>query len=217
MSFSVKAGEQIAFVGGSGEGKTTIFKLLCGFYEKNNGQYRLFGHFFENWNLEAARNCFSVVSQNVFLFPETIKQNVACGKENATDEEIIEACKNANIHNFIMSLPEGYGTLVGERGVRLSGGQRQRISIARAFLKDAPILLLDEPTSSVDIDAERKIQDAIERISTGKTVIIIAHRLSTVKNAKRIYVVKEGKIVEMGNHEELLERDGIYADMYIKG
>ncbi len=217
MSFSIEKGEQIAFVGGSGEGKTTIFKLLCGFYKKNNGQYILFGHSFENWNLEMARNCFSVVSQNVFLFPETIKQNVAYGKENATDEEIIEACKNANIHNFIISLPEGYETIVGERGVRLSGGQRQRISIARAFLKNSPILLLDEPTSSVDTKAEKKIQEAIERISEGKTVIIIAHRLSTVKNAKRIYVVSGGKIVEMGNHEELLEKHGIYAEMYAKG
>lgn len=217
ISFSIKTGEQVAFVGGSGEGKTTIFKLLCGFYEKNSGQYTLFGHCFETWNLETARNCFSVVSQNVFLFPETMKQNVACGKENATDEEIIEACKNADIHNFIMSLPEGYETLVGERGVRLSGGQRQRISIARAFLKDAPILLFDEPTSSVDIDAERKIQEAIQRISAGKTVIMIAHRLSTVKNAKRIYVVSQGKIAETGNHEELLEKQGLYAEMYAKG
>lgn len=217
MSFSIEAGEQVAFVGGSGEGKTTIFKLLCGFYEKNNGSYMLFGHSFEDWNLEAARSCFSEVSQNVFLFPETIRQNVACGKENATEEEIIEACKNANIHDFIMQLPEGYETLVGERGVLLSGGQRQRISIARAFLKDAPILLLDEPTASVDVEAEQKIQEAIERIAAGRTVIIIAHRLSTVKNAKRIYVVSGGKVVEMGNHQELLEKQGIYAQMYAKG
>lgn len=216
MSFFIEIGEQTAFVGGSGEGKTTIFKLLCGFYEKNKGEYMLFGHNFDDWNLEAARNCFSVVSQNVFLFPETIWQNVACGKENATNEEIVEACKNANIHNFIMSLPKGYETLVGERGVLLSGGQRQRISIARAFLKDAPILLLDEPTSSVDIAAEKKIQEAIERISAGRTVIVIAHRLSTVKNAKKIYVVNEGKIAEKGTHEELLEKNGIYAEMYAK-
>ncbi len=217
MSFSIETGGQTAFVGGSGEGKTTIFKLLCGFYEKNNGKYTLFGHPFEEWNLETARNCFSVVSQNVFLFPETIWQNIACGKENATNEEIIEACKNANIHNFIMSLPKGYETIVGERGVLLSGGQRQRISIARAFLKDAPILLLDEPTSSVDIEAEQKIQEAIERITAGRTVIVIAHRLSTVKNAKKIYVVSGGKIVETGNHKELLEKNGIYAQMYAKG
>lgn len=217
MNFSIRTGEQIAFVGGSGEGKTTIFKILCGFYEKNNGQYILFGHPLEEWNLKVARSCFSEVSQNVFLFPGTIKQNVACGKENATEKEIIEACKNANIHDFILQLPEGYETLVGERGVLLSGGQRQRISIARAFLKNAPILLLDEPTASVDIETEQKIQDAIEKIAAGKTVITIAHRLSTIKNADRIYVVSGGKIVEMGKHKELLEKQGIYAEMYAKG
>ncbi|MDE7045725.1 MAG: ABC transporter ATP-binding protein/permease [Acetatifactor sp.] len=186
MSFSVEIGAQTAFVGGSGEGKTTIFKLLCGLYEKSGGQYLLFGHPFEEWNLAAARSCFSEVSQNVFLFPETIRQNVACGKENATEEEIVEACKNANIHDFILQLPDGYDTLVGERGVLLSGGQRQRISIARAFLKDAPILLLDEPTASVDIESEHKIQEAIDRISAVRTVIVIAPRLSTVKNARKI-------------------------------
>lgn len=217
ISFSIKAGETIAFVGGSGEGKTTIFKLLCGFYEKNSGQYKLFGHSFEDWDLEAARSCFSEVSQNVFLFPETIWQNVACGKENATEEEVIEACKNANIHDFIMQLPKGYETLVGERGVLLSGGQRQRISIARAFLKDAPILLLDEPTAAVDIKSEQKLQQAIERITVGRTVITIAHRLSTIQNVERIYVVNGGKIAEMGRHQELLEKQGIYAKIYAKG
>lgn len=217
MSFSVETGEQTAFVGGSGEGKTTIFKLLCGFYEIGRGQYRLFGHSFVDWNLEAARKCFSQVSQNIFLFPGTIRQNVACGKENATEKEIVEACKNANIHDFIMELPQGYETLVGERGVLLSGGQRQRISIARAFLKNAPILLLDEPTASVDVAAEQKIQEAIDRVAIGRTVIIIAHRLSTIKNAKKIYVVSGGKIAEAGNHEELLGKRGIYAQMYAKG
>ena len=136
---------------------------------------------------------------------------------NATEEEIIEACKNANIHDFIMQLPEKYDTLAGERGVRLSGGQRQRISIARAFLKNAPILLLDEPTASVDIESEQKIQEAIERISAGRTVIVIAHRLSTVKNAKRIYVVSGGRVAETGNHEELMKKHGIYAELYAKG
>lgn len=217
INFSINAGEQTAFVGGSGEGKSTIFKLLCGFYEKKNGEYTLLGHPFKDWNLKAARDCFSEVSQNIFLFPETIRQNIACGKENATEEEIIEACKNANIHDFIVSLPKGYDTFVGERGICLSGGQRQRISIARAFLKNAPILLLDEPTASVDMEAEQKIQEAIEKISAGKTVITIAHRLSTIKNAKKIYVISGGKIVEIGNHKELMKKQGIYAEMYAKG
>lgn len=217
MSFVIESGGQTAFVGGSGEGKTTIFKLLCGFYDKDGGQYRLFGHSFEEWDLKAARDCFSEVSQNVFLLPGTIWQNVACGKENATRGEVEEACRNANIHDFIMQLPDGYETLVGERGVRLSGGQRQRISIAKAFLKDAPILLLDEPTAAVDVETEQKIQEAIERVTVGRTVVIIAHRLSTIRNAKRIYVVSGGRIAETGTHEELLERRGIYAEMYAKG
>lgn len=214
VTFSLEAGAHIAFVGGSGEGKSTIFKLLCGFYEKSGGEYKLFGHSFDQWTLQAARSCFSEVSQNVFLFPESIRQNVACGKEHATEEEIITACKNANIHDFIMQLPEQYDTLVGERGVRLSGGQRQRISIARAFLKNAPILLLDEPTAAIDIESEAKIQEALERITAHKTVITIAHRLSTVQNAQRIYVVNGGKIAESGSHRELLERHGIYAELY---
>lgn len=216
VTFSIDIGSHVAFVGGSGEGKTTIFKLLCGFYERNGGAYRLFGRSFDQWTLASARSCFSQVSQNVFLFPETIRQNVACGKENATDEEIITACQNANIHDFIMELPKQYDTLVGERGVRLSGGQRQRISIARAFLKNAPILLLDEPTASVDVEAEEKIQEALEKITKGRTVITIAHRLSTVQNAEKIYVVNEGKIAEAGTHQELLARHGIYANLYGK-
>ncbi len=216
MSFTIETGEQTAFAGGSGEGKTTIFKLFCGFYQRQGGQYLLFGHPFEEWSLEAARSCFSEVSQNVFLFPGTIRQNVACGKENASDEEVMEACKNANIHDFIMSLPQGYDTPVGERGVKLSGGQRQRVSIARAFLRDAPILLLDEPTASVDVESEQKIQEAIERVSAGRTVIVIAHRLSTIQNSKRIYVVSGGRIAEAGTHQELSEKQGIYAEMYGK-
>ncbi len=217
VSFSIESGVQTAFVGGSGEGKSTIFKLLCEFYQKSGGRYLLFGHPIEEWNPEAARSCFSEVSQNIFLFPGTIRENVACGKENATEGEIVEACRNANIHDFIIQLPDGYDTLVGERGVRLSGGQRQRISIARAFLKDAPILLLDEPTASVDIESEQKIQEAVDRAAAGKTVIVIAHRLSTVKKAKKIYVVSGGKIAESGNHEELMEKQGIYAELYAKG
>ncbi len=216
MNFVVNKGETIAFAGGSGEGKSTIFKILCGFYRKNGGSYQLFGHEYADWNLESARNCFSYVSQNVFLFPESIWKNVAYGKENATKEEVMEACKSANIHDFIMGLPDGYDTLVGERGVRLSGGERQRISIARAFLKDAPILLLDEPTAAVDAGTEDLLQEAINRISAGKTVIIIAHRLSTIQNADCIYVVEKGRIAEKGKHAELLALNGIYAGMHGK-
>lgn len=215
-SFTIRKGENVAFAGGSGEGKSTIFKILCGFYERSGGKFELFGHDFNTWNLQTARNCFSVVSQNVFLFPETIWQNVAYGKIGATKEEVIEACKNANIHEFIENLPLGYDTMVGERGVRLSGGERQRISIARAFIKNAPILLLDEPTASIDVGTESMIQEAIARVSVRRTVIVIAHRLSTIQNSDRIFVVSQGEIAEEGTHDELLMKNGIYAGMYGK-
>lgn len=216
LTFAVKKGESIAFAGSSGEGKSTIFRLLCGFYKKDAGKYLLFGQDYEKWNISAARSCISLVSQNVFLFPESIWQNVAYGKEGASREEVIQACKNANIHDFIMKLPDGYDTMVGERGVRLSGGERQRISIARAFLKDAPILLLDEPTASIDEETEKQIQKAIHKISDGRTVITIAHRLSTIQSADRIYVIDHGRVAEEGTHEELLEKNGIYGGLYGK-
>lgn len=216
MSFKIESGSTVAFAGGSGEGKSTIFKILCGFYFANEGSYKLCGHKFSDWNLGAARQMFSYVSQNVFLFPDSIWKNVAVGKNNATKEEVIEACKIANIHNFIMNLPDNYDTVVGERGVKLSGGERQRISIARAFLKNAPILLLDEPTSAVDAGTENLLADAIKNVSQNKTVIIIAHRLSTICNADKIYVVDQGKIAEEGSHQKLLSQGGIYARMYSK-
>ena len=216
ISFCIKKGEMIAFVGGSGEGKSTIFRLLCGLYEKETGTYRLWGRNVEKWTLRELRECFSVVSQNVFLLPQSIGENVACGKTDATKEEIVEACKAANIHDFIMSLPQGYDTQVGERGVKLSGGQKQRISIARAFLKDAPIILLDEPTSAVDVNTEGEIQKAINTIAKDKTVIVIAHRLSTVRNADCIYVLSGGTIAESGSHQHLMEQNGIYAKLYGK-
>lgn len=214
VTFTIHGGEQVAFVGGSGEGKSTIFKLLCGFYQKEAGGYRLFGKSFEEWDLNAARSLFSLVSQNVFLFPETIAENVAYGCQEATMEEIKNACRFANIHNFIESLPEKYDTLAGERGARLSGGERQRISIARAFLKNAPILLLDEPTSAIDVGTENLIKEAIARISKGRTVITIAHRLSTIEDADRIMVLSKGQIAESGTNEELLLKKGVYHNLY---
>lgn len=214
LSFKIEAGKNVAFVGGSGEGKSTIFKLLCGFYQKQSGCYKLFGRDFVEWDVNAARNLYSLVSQNVFLFPQTIAENVAYGLQGATLEQIQEACKLSNIHDFIMSLPEQYDTLAGERGARLSGGEKQRISIAKAFLKNAPILLLDEPTSAIDVGTENLIKEAIERISKGRTVITIAHRLSTIENSDTIMVLSGGQIVESGTNEELLARNGVYHHLY---
>jgi len=214
ISFKIKAGENIAFVGSSGEGKSTIFKLLCGFYQKQLGTYILCGRNFEEWNLDAARSLYSLVSQNVFLFPGTIAENVIYGRNGATLEEVQEACQMANIHEFILGLPQQYDTLAGERGARLSGGERQRISIARAFLKNAPILLMDEPTSAIDVGTEDLIKEAIERISKGRTVITIAHRLSTIENADTIMVLSKGEVVESGVNEALLATQGVYYKLY---
>lgn len=210
VSFAAKKGETIAFVGGSGEGKSTIVKLLCGFYQKEGGSFLLYGKAYEDWALSAARSCFSLVSQDVFLFPVSVWENVAYGKKDATKAEVVHACESANIHAFIEQLPQGYDTLVGERGVRLSGGERQRISIARAFLKDAPILLLDEPTAAVDEETQKLLQEAIARIAKGRTVLIVAHRLSTVASADCIYVMEQGTVAESGTHTELLARHGAY-------
>lgn len=214
LNVSFEKGKITAVVGGSGAGKSTLFKLLCGFERIHRGSYLLFGHEFDKWNLKEARNQIALVSQNVFLYPDTIAANVAFGNEKATMEEIIQACKKANIHDFIMSLPDTYYTLVGERGTNLSGGERQRISIARAFLKKAPIFLLDEPTSALDTKTEEAIQSAINNISEDITVIIIAHRLSTIRNAHKIVVFDSGSNVESGTHEELLQNGGVYAKLY---
>ena len=214
LSFEVKKSENVAFVGESGGGKSTIFHVLCGFHAKTGGSYRLLGRKIEDWNREALRKQLALVSQNVFLFPTTVEENIAYGNPAATHEEIVEACKKAEIHDFIMTLPDGYQTLVGERGAMLSGGQKQRISIARAILKNASILLLDEPTSAIDVETEQLIQKAINAVSEGRTCITIAHRLSTIVDADRIMVLKQGNIVESGTHEELLRLGGVYASMY---
>lgn len=214
VDFKIKKGTQNAIVGSSGGGKTTIFKLLTGYYRPDRGTYRLYGTDYRQWDLVAARSCFSIVSQNVFLLPQSIYENVSYARPDASFEEVVDACKNANINDFIMSLPQQYDTQVMERGVRLSGGERQRISIARAFLKNAPILLLDEPTAAIDVDTEQLIQEAIERISRGKTVIIIAHRLNTIENVDNILVMNNGKVEEQGTHTQLLNANGVYANLY---
>lgn len=195
ISLTIRKGSNVAFIGESGSGKSTVMKILCGFYYPQEGQYRLYGHNFSEWDINALRKHIGLVSQNVFLFSGSIAQNVAYGKPGASLEEIMEACKKANIHDFIMQLPLGYETEVGERGARLSGGQKQRISIARAFLKDAPILLLDEPTSAVDVETEQGIQEVLRDISQNRTVITIAHRLNTIADADEIYVFENGEIV----------------------
>lgn len=203
--FTVRKGENVAFVGESGGGKSTIFHLLCGFYRAQGGHYRLYGRNFTDWDTDKARDQFALVSQNVFLFPTTIEENVRYGRWDASREEIIEACKKAEIHDFIESLPMRYQTVVGERGAMLSGGQKQRIAIARAILKDAPILLLDEPTSAIDEGTEKEIQRAIARVSEGRTCLTIAHRLSTIQDADRIFEVKNKKIEEVGTYAQYME------------
>ncbi len=205
VQFEVRKGEKVAFVGESGGGKSTIFRLLCGFYRPQKGVYRLYGRDFADWDREKAREQFALVSQNVFLFPVSIEENVRYGRWDATHAEIVEACREAEIHDFIESLPMKYQTVVGERGAMLSGGQRQRIAIARAILKDAPILLLDEPTSAIDEGTEAEIQRAIARVSEGRTCLTIAHRLSTIQDAEWIFEMKEKHIEEVGTYDQYME------------
>jgi len=216
LNMYIQNGKVTAIVGGSGAGKTTLYKLICGFHSAQSGVYKLYGTEFSQWNLEEARKQISLVSQNIFLFPGTIAENIAFGMKEVDINSIINACKMANINEFIEALPEKYNTVVGERGAKISGGERQRISIARAILKNAPILLMDEPTSAVDMMTEKLIQEAIDRVSAQRTVIIIAHRLSTIESADNIYVLSEGKVIENGTHEQLLEDNGHYASLYMK-
>ena len=213
ISIDIPAGKTLALVGPSGGGKTTICSLLPRFYDVINGKISIDGKDIRDLTLKSLRENIGIVQQDVYLFGGTIKENIAYGKPEASDEEIIEAAKNAHIHDFIMSLEAGYDSYVGERGVMLSGGQKQRISIARVFLKNPPILILDEATSALDTENEILIQRAIEELSEERTTIVIAHRLSTIRNADRILVVTDEGIMESGTHEELLSLNGIYANL----
>ena len=214
VSIEIPAGKSVALVGPSGGGKTTICSLLPRFYDVTGGRVTVDGQDIRSLTLKSLRSQIGVVQQDVYLFSGSIRDNIAYGKTDATEEEIIEAAKCANIHDFIMELPDQYDTFVGERGARLSGGQKQRISIARVFLKNPPILILDEATSALDNESERWIQHSLEELSKNRTTITIAHRLSTIKNADEIIVITENGIAERGTHETLLEKNGIYAGYY---
>ena len=214
VNIDVPAGQTIAIVGPSGSGKSTIGRLLFRFYDVTGGALSIDGQDVRDVTQDSLHQAIGVVPQDTVLFNDTIYYNIAYGREDATHDEIIDAARDAQIHDFIMSLPDQYDTRVGERGLKLSGGEKQRVGIARTLLKNPPILLLDEATSALDSETEHEIQDALERAGRGRTVITIAHRLSTVLNADRIVVLENGAVVESGSHEELLKRKGRYLDLW---
>ncbi|HEY5158708.1 MAG TPA: ATP-binding cassette domain-containing protein, partial [Anaerolineales bacterium] len=210
ISLEVPAKSVMALVGPTGVGKTTLVSLIPRFYDATAGSITLDGRELRDYKLDSLRGQISIVLQDVFLFYGTVRENLLFGRPNADDAEMIAAAKAANAHDFITELPEGYDTLIGERGVKLSGGQKQRLSIARAILKNAPILIMDEATSSVDTETEQLIQQALDHLIQGRTTIIIAHRLSTIRNADKIVVLEDKSIREMGSHEELMKNNGLY-------
>ena len=214
LNLHVKAGESVALVGPSGGGKTTLCALIPRFYEANDGQILIDGINIKDITQKSLREHIGIVQQDVYLFSGSVRENIAYGKPNCTEDEIIEAAKLAGAHEFILTLPDGYDTYVGERGVKLSGGQKQRISIARVFLKNPPILILDEATSALDNESEYLIQQSLEKLAKGRTTFTVAHRLTTIKNADRILVLTENGIEESGTHKELIEKGGLYADLY---
>lgn len=214
FNLSLKAGESVAVVGSSGAGKTTMCSLIPRFYDVTEGEVSVDGVDVRKYSQSSLRNNIGIVQQDVFLFSGTIRENILYGNAEASEEEVRRAAEFANLDSFVETLPDKYDTIVGERGVKLSGGQKQRISIARIFLKNPPILLLDEATSSLDNENEKKIQQSFDKLSEHRTTIIIAHRLQTIQNAKRIIVMDKGKIVEQGDHETLLAQNGLYAKLY---
>ena len=214
VNLDIPAGKTFALVGPSGGGKTTICHLIPHFYDVHSGEILLDGKEIHGLTLESVRRNIGIVQQDIYLFNDSMKENIRYGKLDATDEEIVEAAKRANIHDYIMSLPNGYDTQIGERGVRLSGGQKQRLSIARVFLKNPPILILDEATSALDNTTEILIQQALDELCRGRTTLVVAHRLSTIKNADEIAVVSDGEISEQGTHERLMESKGLYYELY---
>lgn len=215
LNLRVRAGKTLALVGPSGCGKSSVIALIQRFYDPTSGRVMIDGKDIRKYNLKSLRRHISVVPQEPCLFATTIYENIAYGHDSATETEIIEAATLANAHKFISSLPDGYKTFVGERGVQLSGGQKQRIAVARAFLRKAELMLLDEATSALDAESERSVQEALDRASTGKTTIIVAHKLSTIRNANVIAVIDDGKVAEQGSHSQLMKnhQDGIYARM----
>lgn len=216
LSLSVEAGKTVALVGPSGGGKTTLCNLIPRFFDFEEGDIKIDGTSVKDVSLNSLRKNIGVVAQDVFLFTGTIKENIIIGKSDATDKEVIEACKKARIHDFIMTLPKGYNTYVGERGIKLSGGQKQRISIARIFLKNPPIMILDEATSALDNVTEQEIQKSLEELGKDRTNLVVAHRLSTIKNADEIIVLTQNGIEERGTHQELIEKSGVYSKLHRK-
>ena len=216
LSLNIPAGRMIALVGPSGGGKTTLCHLIPRFYEVSEGSIRIDGIDIRRILRRSLRKQIGIVAQDVFIFDGTVRENIAYGDFDATDEQIVEAAKRARIHDYIMTLEHGYDTQVGERGIKLSGGQKQRLSIARVFLKNPPILILDEATSALDNITEQQIQYSLEELSAGRTTIVVAHRLSTVRNADEIIVLTSEGIVERGTHEELLRKGGVYATLHVE-
>ncbi|MBE5926725.1 MAG: ABC transporter ATP-binding protein [Lachnospiraceae bacterium] len=214
VNLKVGEGDYVALVGSSGAGKTTLCSLIPRFYDVTSGIIRIDGMDIKDIKLKSLRKNIGIVQQDVYLFAGTVKENIRYGRPDATEEEIIEAAKNANAHEFILGLPDGYDTYIGQRGVKLSGGQKQRLSIARVFLKNPPILIFDEATSALDNESEKVVQDSLESLAKNRTTFVIAHRLSTIRNAKRILVLTENGIEEEGTHEELIEKDGVYSSLY---